>query len=163
MKAKKILVMVAVCVAGGLIIAGSQVAGYGLSKKQERNHKLQRIELLEKRINKEEQALDINNSGSTQTKKQLMDDLKEKTELEIETGTYDYKAEFDSTLATLQAGLTVLNNQDDLSKSEKEKTQELQSLYDEYSGYNEDNCDYELLNKQLNTKLNAVVEKYVER
>lgn len=141
--------------------------GRGMNEEQQRNQKIQRIDTVKEKAEEEEKMMLEAKTDEIydKIKEEMMKDLKEQTELEIETGTYDYQKEFNQTLETLKAGLVALdkNVTGESKKWEKKKKRELQKLYNQYSKYNGDEQDYKTLSAQLSDAIHKIVEKYHQK
>lgn len=163
MKRKYKIAILVVC-GMALLSTATYSIGREMNEKQQKNQKLERIENIKEKVKNEEEKMLRAKTDAAYDKIQneMMKDLKEQTELEIQTGTYDYQEEFNCTLGTLDAGLATLNRNitDESKEWEKEKKKELQELYNKYSKYKASDEDYKTLSNELSTSLHEIIEKY---
>lgn len=90
--------------------------------------------------------------------------LKEKAQLEVETGTYDYQGYFNDKLFSVYDCYTILESSLDKASEEWEenKVKELKAIYKKYSVYKDSTEDYLELSKQLGKEVDEVNAKYAK-
>ncbi len=149
-----------------VILSGSVALGSMADHTQIRQQRLQKIEVDGNVIKEKEKELQEAKTDAEYRKAEteLKKNLKEKAQLEIETGTYDYQGYFDNKLFSVYDCYKILER--DLDKTsekwEKNKVKELKAIYKKYSVYKDSDQYYLELSKQLGKEVDEVNAKYAK-
>ena len=149
-----------------VILSGSVALGSMVNHKGIRQQKLQKIEVDGDKIKEQEKELQEAKTDAEYRKveTELKKNLKEKAQLEVETGTYDYQGYFNDKLFSVYDCYTILESSLDKASEEwaDNKVKELKAIYKKYSVYKDSTEDYLELSKQLGKEVDEVNAKYAK-